>query len=117
MNADDLLAWLAARPKRERPVPVRSDTKILQAWLALRSDAEFRSDLLDRHNLGAYSVRNMQMCPDLDHAIENAWGMIVQAAGPVADETPDARTLIPPKPGKRIRLTAENHGLGHEYID
>lgn len=76
MTPDDVLAYLAAKPKRERPTELRSDSRMLAAWLRLRNDRDFRSDIIDRHGL--------QKCVKLDdhdtghqHAIGNAWGHCV----------------------------------------
>lgn len=46
MQADDVLAVLASRPKRERPTELRSDSAMLSAWLRLRKDRDFIQDVL-----------------------------------------------------------------------
>lgn len=76
MTADDVLAYLAAMPKRDRPIAARTDAAMLRAWLALRSDKSFRDDILCRHGLhSCYAI-----VPDEhEHAIANAWSHVVQA--------------------------------------
>ena len=77
MVSDDILAYLAKKPKRDRPTELRSDAKMLWVWLRLRDDKEFRSDVLCRHGLHSCAAIDED---DLihEHAVSNAWGHCMQ---------------------------------------
>lgn len=77
MTVDDIFAYLASKPKRERPTELRSDANMLSAWLRLRTDKAFRDDILCRH--GLHSLANIdETDPTHEHAIANAWSHCVQ---------------------------------------
>lgn len=79
MNVDDVLAYLAAKAKSERPAELRSDSRMLAVWLKLRNCKRFRDDILRRHNLQDCSgFDSSSSCHE--HAIANAWGQCVEAA-------------------------------------
>ena len=48
MVSDDVLAYLAKKPKRDRPTELRSDAKMLAVWLRLREDKAFGDDGIAR---------------------------------------------------------------------
>lgn len=79
MPVDDILAYMTSKPKRERPHELRSDSKMLKAWLLLRKDVDFRNDVLCRHGLNKRSIL-LESDPVHEHAISNAWGHAVQVA-------------------------------------
>lgn len=79
MTQDDMLAYLAKKPKpkRERPTELRSDSRMLQCWLRLRKDQDFLSDVILRHGLlDVYTLNESDPCHE--HAISNAWGHCMQ---------------------------------------
>lgn len=79
MTPDDMLAHLAATPKRNRPTELRSDTRMLGVWVRLRRCREFRLDVINRHNLNAVQPSKLDPTdPTHEHAISNAWGHCVQ---------------------------------------
>jgi hypothetical protein len=75
MTSDDVLAYLASRPKKERPVVLRSDAAMLRAWLLLRHEKPFRDDVLCRHGLHSYAKI---IETDHEHAIANAWSHCIR---------------------------------------
>ena len=78
MLSDDVLAYLAAKPKKERPTELRSDAKMLAAWLRLRNNKEFLNDVVCRHGLHAcFAIDESDLAHE--HAIGNAWAHCVQA--------------------------------------
>ena len=80
MTTDDILAYLARKPKRERPHELRSDAKMLQAWLLLRDNMWFRQDMLSRHGLRDKRIEDLDESKEFHaHAIGNAWGFAVEA--------------------------------------
>ena len=75
MTADDFLAYMASKPKKERPILAKKDSFMLKAWLILRNDKFFLEDVICRHGL--------RTCDKIDenkhdHAIGNAWSHIVR---------------------------------------
>ena len=78
MTVDDILAYMASTPPRKRPVGLRSAKAMLTAWLALRDDAAFRFDTLERHRMGVHGTGWLGT-PRFEHAISNAWHMAVDA--------------------------------------
>jgi hypothetical protein len=73
MVSDDVLAYLAKKPKRDRPTELRSDTKMLAVWLRLRDDKAFRDDVVCRHGLhDCYAIDERDSAHE--HAVSNAWG-------------------------------------------
>lgn len=77
MVSDDILAYLAKKPKRDRPTELRSDAKMLAVWLRLRDDKAFRNDVVCRHGLHAcYAIDERD--PVHEHAVSNAWGHCLQ---------------------------------------
>ena len=83
MTDDDLIAFLASKPKRHRPTELKSDSAMLAAWIACRSTIEFRNDVIFRHGLDklpAYHLVATDGDPSMDHAISNAWGWLVESA-------------------------------------
>jgi hypothetical protein len=77
MTSDDVLAYLAAKPKRDRPTELRSDAKMLAVWLQMRHDKAFRDDVVCRHGLHSCAAVDEQD-PAHEHAISNAWGHCMQ---------------------------------------
>lgn len=78
MNSDDVLAYLAGLPKRERPTELKSDSAMLLAWRLMRKDGYFYWDVVVRHGLHKISgVDGITPARD-EHAIGNAWGHCVQ---------------------------------------
>lgn len=78
MTSDGVLAYMASRPKKNRPTELRSDARMLAAWLRMRHDKAFCDDVLIRH--GLHLCREIdESNPTHDHAIGNAWGHSVQA--------------------------------------
>ena len=77
MVSDDVLAFLAKKPKRDRPTELRSDSKMLAVWLRLRDDKAFRDDVVCRHGLhSCYAIDERD--PAHEHAVSNAWGHCMQ---------------------------------------
>lgn len=82
MTSDDVLAYLANRPKKERPVALRSDAAMLRAWILLRSEKPFRDDVVCRHGLhSCFKIIE----PEHDHAIANAWSHCVRVLQQAAE--------------------------------
>jgi hypothetical protein len=77
MTSDDVLAYLARKPKRERPAELRSDAKILAMWLRLRHDKAFRDDVLCRHGLHSCAAID-ETDSAHEHAVGNAWSHLMQ---------------------------------------
>lgn len=75
MTVDDLFAELASRPRRERPIDLRSDSAMLQVWIRLRADRAFCADLL-LHNIDKVS----HLTEASEHAISNVWGIAAMEA-------------------------------------
>lgn len=69
ITSDDVLAWMASRPKRERPVSIRSDSAMLRVWLMLRENRAFRDDVIYRHD-----CETLSKFERTEHAVGNAWG-------------------------------------------
>ncbi len=70
-------AYLAQKPKCDRPIELRSDVKMLTAWLRLRNNKTFRDDVMCRHGLHVcYAIDEQD--PAHEHAIANAWSHCVQ---------------------------------------
>ena len=90
MVSDDVLAYLAKTPLRDRPTNLRSAAKMLEAWLRLRDDKAFRDDVLCRHGLhSCYAIDERD--PAHEHAVSNAWGhcrrvLIEEISGKCSDE-------------------------------
>jgi hypothetical protein len=77
MTSDDILAYLAAKPKRERPTMLKLDAIMLKAWLSLREDIDFRNDVIIRHGLhNSFGIS--ESSPTHEHAIANAWSHCVR---------------------------------------
>jgi hypothetical protein len=73
MSPDDLLAYLAAKPKKEKPTLAKSDKSMLKAWIYLRNNKYFINDVLCRHGLSScYQIDEIEH----EHAIANAWSHI-----------------------------------------
>ncbi len=79
MTTDDVLAYLAGRPKKDRPTELRSDAKMLEVWLMMRGDRMFRDDVVIRHGLHRCD-RIDETNPIHEHAVGNAWGQCMQVA-------------------------------------
>jgi hypothetical protein len=77
MTSDDVLAYLASKPKKERPTELRSDAKMLAVWLRMRSDKAFYNDVIVRHGLISKFVIDENK-PSHEHAVSNAWGHCMQ---------------------------------------
>jgi hypothetical protein len=77
VNADDVLATIAALPRSKRPTELRSDSAMLKAWLKLRACRQFRSDVIERHNLQGQTALDLTN-PAHEHAYGNAIGHCVQ---------------------------------------
>ena len=77
LTADDVLAYLATKPKRERPTELRSDARMLAVWLRLRDDQYFRDDVVCRHGLHNF-CEILESDETHEHAVSNAWGHCVQ---------------------------------------
>lgn len=78
MTADDVLAHIADSTFSRRPPELRSDRAMLRVWLKLRSCPEFRSDIIERHNLRNVAKLDLTN-PAHEHALGNAYGHCVQA--------------------------------------
>ena len=74
MTTDDVLATIAALPKKDRPTELKSDTAMLKAWLSLRTDRAFFADVIIRHNLRDVPASELTKH---DHAYGNAIGHCV----------------------------------------
>lgn len=80
MTRDELISWMAQRPKSERPTELRSDSKMLRAWVRCRDSSEFYYDVIRRHGLDRISVSVLDSPDECQkHAIGNAWGWLVQS--------------------------------------
>lgn len=77
MTTDDVLAYLASKPKRDRPTELRSDARMLAIWLRMRNDKEFEEDFIRRHGLHFFSAID-ETIDAHEHAIGNAWGHCMQ---------------------------------------
>lgn len=77
MISDDILAYLASKPKRERPTMLKLDALMLKAWLRLREDKTFLDDVIIRHGLHNSSGIS-EASPTHNHAIANAWSHCVR---------------------------------------
>lgn len=77
MTADDVLSYLAAHPKKDRPTELRSDSAMLLAWQLARDDRDFYVDIFRRHGLDRAAGIDVSD-PFHEHAISNAWGHCVQ---------------------------------------
>lgn len=73
MTTDDVLAYLASKPKKHRPSELRSDARMLSVWLRMRNDADFFDDVIVRHRLENV-IELDESDPVHEHAISNAWG-------------------------------------------
>jgi len=77
MVSDDVLAYLASKPKRDRPTMLKLDALMLKAWRLLRNDKVFRDDVLCRH--GLHSCAQIDETDQAhEHAIANAWSHCVR---------------------------------------
>jgi hypothetical protein len=77
MTQDDMLAYLASKPKKNRPAELRSDSRMVYCWLRLRKDRDFLADVILRHNLlDVYALDESN--PTHEHAISNAWSHCMQ---------------------------------------
>lgn len=75
MTTDDFLAYMASKPKKERPTLAKKDSSMLKAWLILRKDKKFFEDVIYRHGLHSCDKIDEEKH---DHAIGNAWSHIVE---------------------------------------
>ena len=78
MTSDDVLAYMASRPKKNRPTELRSEARMLAAWLRMRLNEAFHDDVIIRHGLNrCHKIDETNLTHD--HAIGNAWGHCVRA--------------------------------------
>lgn len=87
MTADDVLAYMAEKPKKDRAFELRSDAVMLKVWLVLRNDIDFDRDVIRRHGLDRAKSIDMND-PHHQHAISNAWGHAVQVRMPISWSKP-----------------------------
>jgi len=93
MTTDDILAYMAETPPKQRPTALRPAKAMLSAWLLLRDDPDFIADMLDRHNLRNHGV-GLLGTPRMEHALGNAWRWASEA---VEDHTSIATLANPRK--------------------
>lgn len=77
MKTDDVLAYMASKPKKSRPHELKSDVRMLAVWLRLRNDYQFREDVVIRHGLDKTCAID-ESDQTHEHAISNAWGHAMQ---------------------------------------